>query len=213
MGKMINELKKLQGERSKKGSGVSPIRMCDEMVSNDTEGGQIKNIWLTWIAIVVVVIGIFIVLNYQGEKDAVPLSEIFPDKAFINQVEYEFVDETQPAVVAPKLQENIAAQPVKEIVEDVKPVVEAVVEKDFENIAFTIQVSSFKEKSQAEKALIEVQKVDSSAYLMSRDLGEKGIWYRIYVGKFDTKASAETVLLKVKERYKDSFIISPIKSN
>ena len=42
---------------------------------------------------------------------------------------------------------------------------------------------------------------------LKKELGERGTWYRIYIGAFDTKAAAEEYLPKLQSDYKDGFII------
>ena len=78
-------------------------------------------------------------------------------------------------------------------------------------IPFTIQVSSFKDRTKAELALTALKAAGHPAYISEVDLKEKGTWYRIYVGNFDTKSQADEFLSKLKPAYKDSFVISPKK--
>ena len=78
-------------------------------------------------------------------------------------------------------------------------------------IPFTIQVSSFKDKTKAELELAGLKAAGHSAYISEVDLKEKGTWYRIYVGNFATKSQADEFLSKLKPTYKDSFVISPKK--
>ena len=80
---------------------------------------------------------------------------------------------------------------------------------EFNNPAFTIQVASAKDKEAAERQLKTVQAAGHPAYLVRKDLGDKGVWYRIYVGQFNSKSAANEYLSKVKGTYRDSFIISP----
>jgi len=82
---------------------------------------------------------------------------------------------------------------------------------ELKNIPYTIQVASFKNKTRANKAIKDLKHKDLSAYIVSRNLGDKGRWFRIYVGKFESKNDAETTLVTVKKYYKDSFIIAPRK--
>jgi len=44
--------------------------------------------------------------------------------------------------------------------------------------------------------------------VVSKDLGEKGVWFRVRIGEFETKEEAEEIEQKVKQEYKDSFIVS-----
>ena len=36
--------------------------------------------WFTWTIVTTIVVAVFFAFNYHGGKDAVPLSEIFPDE-------------------------------------------------------------------------------------------------------------------------------------
>lgn len=72
----------------------------------------------------------------------------------------------------------------------------------------TIQVHSFQDQAKAQKALEDLRKQGFSGYIIKRDLKEKGIWYRVCVGEFETKQQAEEALTKLKEKYKDSFVIA-----
>lgn len=52
-----------------------------------------KRTWLVWTLVGGVLITVLIAFNYERGKEAVSLSEIFPEKgAFNNEVEYEFFD-------------------------------------------------------------------------------------------------------------------------
>jgi len=44
--------------------------------------------------------------------------------------------------------------------------------------------------------------------VVSKDLGAKGTWHRLYVGAYQSKPEAEQELTKVKSDYPSSFIIS-----
>ncbi len=183
-----------------------------------------KNQWPIWLFVVGGIIIVLFALNFQAKKDAVPLAEVFPEEGndTAANVEYEFMDsekndhvsqiQQQPAI------EKAAAQPVKAAVksqvEAVSAAAKAVVSPAQEAKAsrvsktYTIQVASHKDKATAQKALDDMRKAGLDAYLVSRDLGEKGTWHRIYVGRFDSKTDAGSTLTKLKDQYKDSFIIS-----
>ena len=80
---------------------------------------------------------------------------------------------------------------------------------DTVNAPFTIQIASFKDRESAEVTLKGIQAAGHSAYVVSKDLGAKGTWYRIYVGKFQTKEEANQKLSEIKPNYSSSFVISP----
>ncbi|MFH1863811.1 MAG: SPOR domain-containing protein [bacterium] len=71
---------------------------------------------------------------------------------------------------------------------------------------FTIQVASFRDRAGAEKVAGELKNKGYTSTISSKDLGEKGLWHRIFVGNYDSKDRARELLKKIKEGYKDSFI-------
>ncbi len=73
---------------------------------------------------------------------------------------------------------------------------------------FTIQVYSVQDKPSAQKAVDGLRKAGHPAYFFSKDLKDKGIWFRVCVGRFDTKEEADQYLLTFKNLHKDSFIIT-----
>ncbi|MCA9405283.1 MAG: SPOR domain-containing protein [Candidatus Omnitrophica bacterium] len=79
---------------------------------------------------------------------------------------------------------------------------------DLKKIPYTIQAASFKDKASAEEVATKMREKGYLAFVVGRDLGAKGTWYRVYVGEFNTKTEADTSLTEVKKDYKDSFVIS-----
>lgn len=209
MSKIAEALKKVDEKKSRI---ISPISESKHFPNNYRTEGKMRKTWLTW-GFIVVVVTVFVVLNYQGGNDAVPLSEIFPEEEVMSiNVEYEFVEEE---VVANELEETV------------KPTIEITPLQTSEKVAgqipvtkplrplvkklpsYTIQIASFKEKKRAEDALASIRAKVPSAYIASRDLGEKGVWYRVYAGQFDLRSDAEVSLSDIKRNYDSSFIISP----
>jgi len=80
---------------------------------------------------------------------------------------------------------------------------------DVSKIKFTIQIASSNNKDRAMAALKKVKAKGYDAYLVEKDLGSKGVWYRTYIGKFSSKSEAKTHLSKVNKDYPGSFLISP----
>ena len=74
--------------------------------------------------------------------------------------------------------------------------------------AYTIQISSFKEKSQADAYLAKIKQKESLSYVYSKEVKDKGMWYRVCVGQFANKTEAESYLEKVKTVFKNSFILA-----
>lgn len=192
-----------------------------------------KNSWLIWVLIIGAGIMIFVVFNYQGKQEATPLSEIFPEEetgvssnANTSNVEYEFVDTQQPvsvssketkslsqASVATRVTQSAVTKPAATSVNPaaLKPVAvktQASVTTPVVQSKYTIQISSFKEKAQAELSLSKIRKKEAEAYIYSRDVKDKGTWHRICIGKFENKSEAQSYLNKIKDDYKDSFILS-----
>jgi len=73
---------------------------------------------------------------------------------------------------------------------------------------FTIQVFSFKDKAKAQKAMDNIRQTGFPAYMVLRNLKEKGVWYRVCVGEFDTKEEADQMLAQLKKDYRESFVIA-----
>ncbi|OGW97798.1 MAG: hypothetical protein A2Z81_03660 [Omnitrophica WOR_2 bacterium GWA2_45_18] len=199
-----------------------------------------KNRWLIWLFVLGTVIAVFIAFNYQGNQGTVPISELLPeDETVPMDIEYEFVDEKgqpQPVAGAPEEIQGTASVTVKGSSTDVlsatpggsvsgpaqmiatpqEPSMSSVgavssVNETVGTYAYTIQVLSVNERARADKALEDVRKKGYEPFIVSKDLGAKGTWYRINVGKFDTKPQAEEVLSQIKKDYAGSFIISPKK--
>lgn len=189
-----------------------------------------KNSWLIWVFVVGVVLTVLIAFNYQGAQDTVPLSEIFPETETY-PLEIEYVDE-QPVSEVPQTAQTevtealpiiaevakIPAEPASPPAVQTKPIVEPVVQakpkkakapvvakKDYK---YSIQIASFKDKNKAQKKVEELGSKDYQAFMVSKNLRDKGTWHRVYVGKFDSKTEANDYLPKVKKNYSSSFIIA-----
>lgn len=207
MSKIADALKKADQERL---DTISPTRESRKFSLKHSREGKMRKSWLTWM-IVVAVVTVFAVFNYQEGKDAVPLSEIFPDEeVFPVDVAYEFVQkEAAPA----KAEETLPGAEKTQVKEPVKPPVQTLtleLSEPAKNMtAYTVQIASFKDKKRADEALVGIKAKVPSAYMASRDLGEKGIWYRIYAGQFEQRSEAEVTLSDIKQNYDSSFIISP----
>lgn len=206
---------------------ISPAVEKDKFLTRNSMEGAMKKSWITWTIIAVTAVAVFVVFNYQGGKDAVPLSEIFPDAEVLPvNVEYEFVKEDAASGAAEKI--PAVAPQAQSVMEKTQPIVQKIqisqpAEKLEKNLAadsvpsdmggaYTIQIASFKDKKLAEEALGKIKAKVPSAYIASRDLGEKGTWYRIYAGQFQARGDAEVLLSNIKQNYDGSFIISPKKA-
>lgn len=199
-----------------------------------------KKSWVLWVVIVGIVVAVLIAFNYQGNKEAVSLSELFPEeKAQPVDMEYEFVTENnevkditmkpvgqagQEAVKsaasnsvnpsAEKAASNVqsgagAVQPPKKNIAKADASKTESSSSNLSGVKFTIQVASAQKRSGAEEVVNRLQKEGMSGFIVAKDLGVKGTWYRVYVGRFSTKEEANQTLEKVKGIYSGSFIISP----
>lgn len=56
---------------------------------------------------------------------------------------------------------------------------------------YTVQISAYQEKGMAEDEVRNMKKRGYAAFIASADLPEKGLWYRVRLGSFQSKASAE----------------------
>jgi len=176
-----------------------------------------KNTWVIWLLIVVLVVGVLVIFNYQGSKDAVPLSEIFPDEEVIPmEIEYIIEDEQPPQKIAkqeikqvkqiiPSIKKGLKEDVKTEFEEQVKSKVKA--QEDIQGSVYTIQVASFKEKQKAQSFLDQLIKQDFPAYITTKNLADKGTWHRVYIGEFSRKQQAEAMLTAVRQKFSSSFII------
>ena len=71
---------------------------------------------------------------------------------------------------------------------------------------FTIQVASFQDKARTETVANGLKQKGYQPVISPKELPEKGTWYRVFVGDFDTEKEAKSLLDKLKENHKDSFI-------
>ncbi len=215
MSKIADALKKASRERL---DTISPIRESNKFSANLKTGGKMRRLWLTW-TFIIAVVAVFAFFNYQEGRDAVPLSEIFPDdEVFPVDIAYEFVEDeiilSEAEEVLPVIEESlsvvekakVAAPVVEEPVQRVASVAPAVTEKASN---YTVQIASFKDKKRAEQALADIRIKVPSAYVASRNLGTKGTWYRVYAGQFELRNQAEVALGDIKQNFDSSFIISP----
>jgi cell division protein FtsN len=58
---------------------------------------------------------------------------------------------------------------------------------------YSVYIGSYKSVDRARKAVSESQPKGTS-YWVKTDLGDKGIWYRVYIGCFETRDQAETFI-------------------
>lgn len=179
-----------------------------------------KKASLIWLIIVSVILSLLIYFNYKTEKDKIPLSDIFPEEeTYSVNVEYEFVGQSDNALensdglnknvgitVDPSLAEEPIATEVDNVVlQQVKQIHPITADVNFK---YTVQIASFKTIERANKELDLAIKNKLDAFILKKDLGSAGVWYRVYAGKFIKKDEVTNYLNEVKKFYKDCFIIS-----
>ncbi len=71
---------------------------------------------------------------------------------------------------------------------------------DVNDLPFTIQVGSFKDIKVAKKTLDRLSSKTSDVYIKKSDLGNKGIWYRVRIGKFNSREKAEAYAKLLKKK-------------
>jgi len=69
-------------------------------------------------------------------------------------------------------------------------------EKPEASARFVVQVASYRDKAEAEAAQSKLAGKGVAAYLVESKLADKGVWYRIRVGRHLTKAEAGELALK-----------------
>lgn len=175
---------------------------------------------------------VFYIYNYQTAQQEISLNTIFAgEESYPSDVEYEYVgadgktiSQTAAKVKQASLQEipTQITQPVEKTTQVIQTAATTIPEADqvvaekittsvssLAKSAFTIQVASLKDKAGAERVLKDLSTKSYSGFIVPRDLGDKGTWYRVYVGQFDIKSEADAFLAKVKQDFPSSFVIAP----
>ena len=178
-----------------------------------------KGSWIIPTFVIVLTVGALIYFNSERGGDRRPLKELFGEENHNrpSEIEYEIVNSTQtnaavqstPTMVAVK---ETAAKVITNAATAVKganPSADAVLKT--KEKYFTIQLASSKDQAKAQAVLDKVKKDHADAYLVSKDLGDKGVWNRIYVGQYNSKQDADTALNSFKKDFPQAFIMSVAK--
>jgi cell division septation protein DedD len=102
---------------------------------------------------------------------------------------------------------NTPAKNVKSDPQPEKPAASAVTEREMKQpavkkepvvtrgpdpkIRYTLQLASYQDKEMAEADVKKMKQLGYSAFIVSSELQEKGTWYRVRLGSFSSRASAE----------------------
>lgn len=108
----------------------------------------------------------------------------------------------EEAVVPPTQKQKIAvALPAPAVIVPSAPIVAPSVTPKF-----TIQAGSFQDKAKADGVADALKKKGYSPTVETKDLGAKGIWYRVYVGGFAIKEEAQGFLETIKKDNPNAFL-------
>ncbi|MFV1951594.1 MAG: SPOR domain-containing protein [Nitrospinota bacterium] len=69
--------------------------------------------------------------------------------------------------------------------------------KDIPGHGYTIQVSSFRDESQALDLKTTLKKKGYDVHIKSVEIPERGVWYRVFVGVYNSKKDAEKAAKKI----------------
>lgn len=70
-----------------------------------------------------------------------------------------------------------------------------------------VQAAAYKKLDSAHEAVAALQQLGYRAYVASVEIEGKGTWHRVRLGPYSTKADADRVLQRLKEKKIDGFII------
>ena len=158
---------------------------------------EIKYKWLILLLITVGVIAIFIFLTpSKDRREGVSTRDIVSGKETIRKSDTEFeIDEKTEDI---KIQ-SAFPQEKKDISEPSSV--------DVSDKVFAVQVFSFQDENRAKAASEKLKKEGYPAYVITQDLEEKGTWYRVRVGGFNSEKEAIELLENLKKGYKGGFVV------
>ena len=70
-----------------------------------------------------------------------------------------------------------------------------------------VQAAAYKDLDAANEAVAALQQLGHRAYVASVEIKGKGIWHRVRLGPYDTKADADRMVQRLKEKKIDGYII------
>ncbi|NIP40419.1 MAG: hypothetical protein GTN39_02770, partial [Candidatus Aenigmarchaeota archaeon] len=56
---------------------------------------------------------------------------------------------------------------------------------------YTVHTASLREKARAERLIKEMEEKGYEAFIEKTDIPQKGIWYRVFVGRFSTREEGQ----------------------
>jgi cell division protein FtsN len=67
-------------------------------------------------------------------------------------------------------------------------------------VRFTVQIASYPDKDMAEEEMKRMKKRGYAAFIVASELEDKGTWYRVRLGSFSNKASAEKLAKELRTK-------------
>lgn len=144
----------------------------------------------------------------QNEKGAVPLKPQDGQKEKTKVKEQDIDEKKEKKAVAKEEKKERAKEKEQKKEAAVKKDKVVKKEKTKESIAakekrYTLQIAAFKEKNTAEELAGRLKKKGYDSYIVPVTIPQKGIWFRVRVGRFETRPDAQGLQAKLKG--KDGF--------
>ncbi len=108
-----------------------------------------------------------------------------------------------PAPVSAKADKPTPKQVVKRPDQSVRvqqPLNSEHAKKAIDRSAYRIQIASFRKHNDAAPILLKLSKAGFPAFVEKVNLGDKGLWFRVYAGPFASKSMAESNQQKIEQK-------------
>lgn len=183
-----------------------------------------KNSWIIWVVVIGLAGAGFVIFN-QRQGKMPNFDEVFPEMGDTKKekdIQYEF-DEPPSEITTPTptaaVRTSVSAQPKAalreainvdsdELLQKVQEAAPTITGTNVSTGGFTIQVASFQDRAKAEKVLADLTKKNYAAFIVTKNVKDKGQWHRIYIGQYPTKQEATDALMPIKTDYPQSFVIA-----
>ncbi len=111
-----------------------------------------------------------------------------------------------------RVEKQVAASPLKEIVSKVKSEVEKIGERNNDEAPakYTLQVSSHPTKGQADRELLRLKKMGYEVHLISITIPNRGRVFRVRLGKFESMDEARNFQGEIKKKGGVSSFVTPL---
>ena len=138
-----------------------------------------------------------------SEAEAVAAPEQAERVASVGQAAISEPEPVQPSpAVAPVKLEPVKPEPVKNVAPE-----------PLKAPFFTVHVGSYQKRASAQSEAARIKAKGLGAFIERADLGRKGVWYRVKVGRFKTRPEAEKLQKKIqKVLVADSMVVTQKKN-